>query len=165
MAVTWKKISAEAIAWDSMNLYEGKGIHRRSSKRQLWGFRFPVVERRTQFLLQKVLYHSRETTLLSETGNIKTVLPCADITVRMPFEYLNSTLPCQRIQNASRLIEGPTGIERSIEMHEAMIIILGTGFLAFFVAWGFTAIRKHVYKDEVSHVACVRFLKYRLSVF
>ncbi|CAG5131507.1 unnamed protein product [Candidula unifasciata] len=70
----------------------------------------------------------------------------------MPFSYMNHSSRCREIQNASWGIRTPVGIEPSIEMYEAIIIMLVTGFLALMVAVLFTAIRKHVYKDQDDQV-------------
>ncbi|KAK3776685.1 hypothetical protein RRG08_049693 [Elysia crispata] len=68
----------------------------------------------------------------------------------MSFQYHNESELCRDIQNLSQSGTREVGIASPIEMYEAVIIILVTGFFAVILAYLFSFIRKHVYRDEVS---------------
>ena len=68
----------------------------------------------------------------------------------MSFQYHNESELCHDIQNLSQSGTREVGIASPIEMYEAVIIILVTGFFAVILAYLFSFIRKHVYRDEVS---------------
>ncbi|GFR85856.1 hypothetical protein ElyMa_004184900 [Elysia marginata] len=67
----------------------------------------------------------------------------------MSFEYHNESELCRDIQDASHNNTREVGIVSPIEMYEAVIIILVTGFFAVILAYLFSYIRKTVYRDEV----------------
>lgn len=70
------------------------------------------------------------------------------------FEVFN-TSACQTVLNASGQLlaslgmSAGKGIEQSVELWEALLIIVATGVLASILAAGFTYLRKTIYNDKV----------------